>query len=81
MVSQVAIIGGSVAGLGAAIGLAVHGAPPAHRLLESPDVVLDDPEVVEHARNTQRILASKATRKIGPDDDELAAILAGARTQ
>ena len=43
--------------------------------------MLDDPEVVEHARNTQRILASKATRKIGPDDDELAAILAGARTQ
>ena len=49
-------------------------------LLESPDVVLDDPEVVEHACKTQRILASKAPRKIGPDDDELAAILARART-
>jgi 2-polyprenyl-6-methoxyphenol hydroxylase-like FAD-dependent oxidoreductase len=46
-------------------------------LLESPDVVLDDREVVEHARNTQRILAAKTPRKVGPDDDELADILAG----
>ena len=45
-------------------------------LLESPSAVLDDPEVVEHAQNTQRILASKAARKVGPDDDELAAIFA-----
>jgi 2-polyprenyl-6-methoxyphenol hydroxylase-like FAD-dependent oxidoreductase len=44
-------------------------------LLESPDAVLDDPEVVEHARNTQRILAGKAARKVGPDDDELDEIL------
>jgi hypothetical protein len=47
-------------------------------LLQSPDAVLDDPEVVERARNTQRILAAKAARKVGPDDDELDKILAGA---
>jgi len=45
-------------------------------LLQSPDALLDDPEVVEHARNTQRILAGKAARKVGPDDEELEKILA-----
>ena len=35
-------------------------------LLEPPDVVLDDPEVVEHARNTQRILAGQSPAKSRP---------------
>jgi hypothetical protein len=45
-------------------------------LLESPSTVLDDPLVVERARNTQRILASKTPRKVGPDRAEMREILA-----
>jgi hypothetical protein len=40
-------------------------------LLEPPGAVLDDPEVVEHARNTQRILAAKERRATGPRRGEL----------
>jgi len=47
-------------------------------LLDPPGSVLDDPEVVEHARNTQRILAAKAARRIAPDSDELDSILSAA---
>lgn len=45
-------------------------------LLQSPAAALDDPDVVEHARNTQRILSGKAARKVAPDGDELEAIVA-----
>lgn len=45
-------------------------------LLDPPSSALDDPEVVERARNTQRILAAKDPRKIAPDDEELEAIVA-----
>ena len=45
-------------------------------LLDPPGSVLDDPEVVEHARNTQRILAAKASRRIAPDSEELDSIVA-----
>lgn len=47
-------------------------------LLESPSAVLDDPLVVERAKNTQRILATKAKRKVGPDRDEIREIIAAA---
>ncbi len=40
-------------------------------LLESPANLLADPDVVEHARNTQRILAAKARRRRGPDGGEI----------
>jgi 2-polyprenyl-6-methoxyphenol hydroxylase-like FAD-dependent oxidoreductase len=40
-------------------------------LLESPSAVLDDPLVVERARNTQTILAAKANRPTSPTRDEL----------
>jgi hypothetical protein len=40
-------------------------------LLEPPGAVLDDPEVVEHAKNTQRILAAKERRTTGPSRAEL----------
>lgn len=40
-------------------------------LLEPPGAVLDDPEVVEHARTTQQILMAKAKRQIGPERAEL----------
>ncbi|MHB8466542.1 MAG: FAD-dependent oxidoreductase [Acidimicrobiales bacterium] len=49
-------------------------------LLESPTSVLDDPEVVAHAENTRRILASKPPRKIGPTREEILAIFAAAAT-
>ena len=45
-------------------------------LLEPPGAVLDDPEVVEHARNTQRILAAKERRTTGPSRAELLAAIA-----
>ena len=45
-------------------------------LIDSPAQALADPEVVDHARNTQRILAAKAGRRMGPDSDELDEILA-----
>lgn len=44
-------------------------------LLDPPSSALEDPEVVEHARNTQRILAAKDPRKIAPDDEELEALI------
>ena len=47
-------------------------------LLDPPGSALDDPEVVEHARNTQRILAGKAARRIAPDGDELEEIVRAA---
>lgn len=40
-------------------------------LLPGWNDVLDDPEVVEQARNTQRILAAKASRDDGPTTEEL----------
>jgi hypothetical protein len=45
-------------------------------LIDSPAGTLADPEVVEHAENTRRILAGKPPRKIGPTRDELLAALA-----
>jgi hypothetical protein len=48
-------------------------------LLDRPGATLDDPDVVEHARHTLEILAAKAGRRIGPDHDELLAILDAAR--
>jgi 2-polyprenyl-6-methoxyphenol hydroxylase-like FAD-dependent oxidoreductase len=48
-------------------------------LLDRPGATLDDPEVVEHAQRTLAILAAKAPRRIGPDHEELLAILAAAR--
>ena len=45
-------------------------------LLESPAAVLDDPAVVERARNTQAILAAKAARSTGPTRGELLDLLA-----
>ena len=44
-------------------------------LLESPARPLADPEVVEHARNTQGILAAKASRRIAPDGEQLEEII------
>jgi hypothetical protein len=45
-------------------------------LLESPAAVLDDPAVVERARNTQAILAAKAARSKGPTRGDLLDLLA-----
>ena len=47
-------------------------------LVEPPERVLDDPEVVAHAQNTLDILAKKEPRKLGPTHDELLEILARA---
>lgn len=47
-------------------------------LVEPPERVLDDPEVVAHAQNTLDILATKEARKVGPTRDELLEILARA---
>ena len=47
-------------------------------LLEQPERVLDDPEVVEHATRTNEIIANKPPRKLGPDRAELLEILAKA---
>jgi 2-polyprenyl-6-methoxyphenol hydroxylase-like FAD-dependent oxidoreductase len=47
-------------------------------LLEPPERVLDDPEVVAHAQNTLDILAAKAPRRLGPSRDEMLEILARA---
>lgn len=47
-------------------------------LLDLPTTSLDDPDVVEHAKNTQRILASKPPRVLGPTREELRVILAAA---
>ena len=44
-------------------------------LVEPPDSVLDDPEVVAHAQHTLDILAAKAERKVGPSRGELLEIL------
>jgi hypothetical protein len=43
-------------------------------LLEPPGAVLDDAEVVEHARHTQQILAAKAKTR-GPSGPERAELL------
>ena len=48
-------------------------------LLDRPGATLDDPEVVAHARHTLTILAAKAGRRIGPDHEELLALLDAAR--
>jgi 2-polyprenyl-6-methoxyphenol hydroxylase-like FAD-dependent oxidoreductase len=48
-------------------------------LLDSPASVLADAEVVEHARNTQRILAAKASRRVAPSGEEIDEIVAAAR--
>ena len=47
-------------------------------LVEPPERVLDDPEVVAHAQHTLDILAAKATRKVGPSRDEVLEVLARA---
>lgn len=47
-------------------------------LVEPPEKVLDDPEVAAHAQHTLDILATKASRKVGPSRDELLEILARA---
>ena len=47
-------------------------------LVEPPERVLDDPEVVAHAQNTLDILAAKASRKVGPSREEILEILARA---
>jgi hypothetical protein len=49
-------------------------------LLDSPANVLTDPEVVEHARNTQRILAAKASRRIAPEGGEIEELIKAAHT-
>ncbi|HMK12604.1 MAG TPA: tryptophan 7-halogenase [Acidimicrobiales bacterium] len=49
-------------------------------LLEAPSTVLDDPEVLEHAKNTQAILAAKSERVAGPTRLELVEAIARART-
>jgi flavin-dependent dehydrogenase len=49
-------------------------------LLDSPASALADPEVVEHARNTQRILAAKAGRRVAPDGEEIGEIIAAVRS-
>jgi 2-polyprenyl-6-methoxyphenol hydroxylase-like FAD-dependent oxidoreductase len=48
-------------------------------LLDRPGETLDDPEVVVHARHTLGILAAKSARRVGPDHEELLAILDAAR--
>ena len=48
-------------------------------LLDRPGSALDDPDVVEHARNTQRILAAKDPRRVGPGGEELEAILSASQ--
>jgi hypothetical protein len=57
------------------------GEPFLHRvnLLESPASVLADPHVVERARNTQRILAAKASRRIAPEGGEIDGLIRAAR--
>ena len=47
-------------------------------LVEPPERVLDDPEVVAHAQHTLDILAAKAPRKVGPTRDEMLELLARA---
>lgn len=47
-------------------------------LLDRPDGTLDDPEVEKRAREVRDIMASKTPKKIGPDRDELRALLAAA---
>ena len=47
-------------------------------LVDLPGTMLDRPEVLAGARNTQRIVAGKPPRKSGPDRDELLAALAAA---
>jgi 2-polyprenyl-6-methoxyphenol hydroxylase-like FAD-dependent oxidoreductase len=47
-------------------------------LLESPAKALADPQVVEHARNTQRILAGKASRRVGPEGGEIEELIKAA---
>jgi 2-polyprenyl-6-methoxyphenol hydroxylase-like FAD-dependent oxidoreductase len=48
-------------------------------LLEQPSTVLDDPLVVERARNTQAILAAKANRMSDPSRGDLVDAIAAAR--
>jgi len=48
-------------------------------LIDPPERVLDAPEVVAHARNTNEILAKKAPRKLGPTREELLEILRAAK--
>lgn len=47
-------------------------------LLEPPGAVLDDPEVVEHAKRTQQILLAKARGPVGPTRGELLETIAAA---
>ena len=47
-------------------------------LVEPPEQVLDDPEVVAHAQHTLDILAAKEPRKLGPSRDEMLELLARA---
>jgi hypothetical protein len=47
-------------------------------LVEPPERVLDDPEVVAHAQNTLNILAAKEPRRVGPTRDEMLELLARA---
>jgi 2-polyprenyl-6-methoxyphenol hydroxylase-like FAD-dependent oxidoreductase len=50
-------------------------------LLDRPDAILDGPDVVASAKNTQRIIAGKPRRKTGPERDELLELLAAANPQ
>ncbi|MFL6206893.1 MAG: FAD-dependent oxidoreductase [Acidimicrobiales bacterium] len=47
-------------------------------LVEPPECVLDDPEVIAHAQHTLDILAAKEPRKLGPSRGELVELLARA---